>query len=378
MNFNSALQMNLKKRAAFLLIISIMFMGWGQFAQAATQLASIKDTLSDSDLSATSNHVIVFDPNQTLAAGENILVTFDPSGQTFNLTGVTSADISLSGTGWTYVTAVGSCSGAANEVYFNSINTSTDVVTLTVCAGDTVTDLSLKTISFSGTNKITNPSSAGSKAVRVNYGSNGTNDEVGTAMVAIIDDVDVTAAVSESLTFTIASASGSVLGSTLAGNSTATTIPFGTLTPDVNKTEGQTLTVATNAANGFAVTVFANQTLTSSTTADIDEFVNDSATSTPTTWSAPSCSLATGESTYGHWGIATDDSGIADYSSQKFAGDFTSSGSPKTVLSHNGPADGNTTGQGTTKVLYRVEVCEVQEAASDYTATLTYVATPTF
>jgi hypothetical protein len=371
------LTMNLQRRAAWLLIAAMLMLTWVPIVHAATQLDSVKDTLSDSDLSVVSNHVIVFDPAQTLAAGENITVTFDPTGQTFNLTGVTSSDVTLSGTGWTYVSAVGGCSGATNEVYFNSINTTTDVLTLTVCAGDTVTDLTLKTISLAGTNKITNPASAGSKSIRVNYGSNGTNDEVGTTMVAIIDDVDVSAAVAETFTFTIAAASGSVLGSTLAGASTATTIPFGTLATNTSKTEGQTLSVSTNARNGFAVTVFANQTLTSSTGADIDEFVDDSATATPTAWASPTCTLGT-EGTYGHWGIATDDSGVADYSSQKFAGDFTNAGSPKTVFSNSGPAAGTTTGVGTTKVLYRAEVCAVQEAAADYVSTLTYIATPTF
>lgn len=371
------LTINLRKKAAWLLIISLIMFSWSPTVKAATQLDSIKDTLSDSDLGVVSNHVIVFDPAQTLAAAENVTVTFDPAGQTFNLTGVTSSDVSLSGSGWTYVAGVGSCTGAANEVYFNSINTGTDVLTLTVCAGDTVTDLTSKTISLAGTNKITNPGSAGSKSIRVDYGSDASNDETGTTVVAIIDDVNVSAAVSETFTFAIATASGSVLGSTLAGNSTSTTIPFGTLTSGVTKTEGQTLTVNTNARNGFAVTVFANQTLTSSTTADIDEFVDDSATATPTTWAAPTCTIGS-EATYGHWGIATDDSGVADYSSQKFAGDFTNSGSPKTVFSNNGPAAGITTGVGTTKVLYRAEVCAAQEAAADYVAVLTYVATPTF
>lgn len=366
-----------RKRTALFMIVSLLMFSWGYTARAATQLESVKDTLSDSDLGVTSNHVIVFDPAQTLAAGENVVVTFDPAGQTFNLTGVTSADISLAGTGWTYRTAVGGCSASANEIYFNAINTTSDTVTLTVCASDTITDVTSKTINFTGTNKITNPASAGSKSVKVDWGSDATNDETGTTRVAIIDDVDVSAAVSESFTFTLANASGSVLGSTLAGNSTATTIPFGTLATNVTKTEGQTLTVNTNARNGFAVTVFANQTLTSTFGADIDEFVDDSATATPTTWASPTCTVGT-EGTYGHWGIATDDSGVADYSSQKFAGDFTNSGSPKTVFSNNGPANGATTGVGTTKVIYRVEVCAVQEAASDYVATLTYVATPTF
>ena len=51
---------------------------------------------------------------------------------------------------------------------------------------------------------------------------------------------------------------------------------------------------------------------------------------------------------------------------------------PVVLAVHTGPTDGTTTGQGTTRVGYTAEVSSLQEAADDYQATLTYVATPTF
>jgi hypothetical protein len=59
---------------------------------------------------------------------------------------------------------------------------------------------------------------------------------------------------------------------------------------------------------------------------------------------------------------------------------------PQVVFGHNGPSDGTTTGAGTaadddvsvTEVGYKIEITPLQEAADDYTAVLTYIATPTF
>ena len=56
----------------------------------------------------------------------------------------------------------------------------------------------------------------------------------------------------------------------------------------------------------------------------------------------------------------------------------SASTSPRVVMSHTGPANGTVTGEGITNVGYKVQISGLQEAGDDYTATLTYVATPTF
>jgi hypothetical protein len=56
----------------------------------------------------------------------------------------------------------------------------------------------------------------------------------------------------------------------------------------------------------------------------------------------------------------------------------SASTSPVEVFKHNGPADGTTQDIGKARVGYKVEISALQEAGSDYTATLTYVATPVF
>jgi hypothetical protein len=88
--------------------------------------------------------------------------------------------------------------------------------------------------------------------------------------------------------------------------------------------------------------------------------------------------------TYGHFGITSEDStlnpaspGGADrFGTQLYAGNFSTS--TLEVFYHNGPADGATADIGETDVAYHIEIMSLQEAGTDYTATLTYVATPIF
>ena len=107
--------------------------------------------------------------------------------------------------------------------------------------------------------------------------------------------------------------------------------------------------------------------------------MNGSYTNTPVAWSAPTSVLGN-ENTYGHWGVTSDDatttrSAPNEFNNAEFA---SASTSPVVVMSHTGPANGTGVGVGTTTVGYRVQIGGLQEAGDDYTATLTYVATPTF
>jgi hypothetical protein len=61
------------------------------------------------------------------------------------------------------------------------------------------------------------------------------------------------------------------------------------------------------------------------------------------------------------------------------AGEYiAASTSPRSIFSHTGPANGTTNDIGSTTVAYKVEITPLQEAAQDYNAVLTYIATPTF
>jgi hypothetical protein len=327
-------------------------------------LSNISDTLSDSDLSATATHTVSFTSNSSLAAGESASITW-PSGFT-GISNLTSSDLSASG-----MTIVSSCTASPNEMTASAVG---QILTLTVCAGDTVTS-GTKTITIGGTNKITNPSSAGSKEIRIDWDS----DESGKTRVAIIDDVNITASMATAFTFTIAAkTSGTVNGESTSceAGTTTTAIPFGTLTASNPKVACQTLSVATNAKNGFVVRVQQDQRLTSANGADIDTFKDDGQNSTPIDWVAPSDTLDS-EATYGYMGVTSEDSDLNsdEFGSAKYAGNLLSA---RALFSHTGPANGSTANKGQTNVAYKVEIGSLQEAADDYSATLTYVATPTF
>ena len=197
--------------------------------------------------------------------------------------------------------------------------------------------------------------------------------------VAILSHVTVTASVDTSFTFTVTGLpSGTAInGVTTSTTTSATAIAFGTLDPSANAstTAGQRLNVTTNATNGFTVTVKENQHLLSSTGADIDNFKDGADTATPTVWTYPLGTLGS-ENTYGHFGVtSSDDINTSEFSGAKFVGNIVA---PRAVFSHNAPSDGTTLGVGQADVAYKIAITSLQEAGTDYTNTLTYVATPTF
>jgi hypothetical protein len=262
------------------------------------------------------------------------------------------------------------------------------VITFTFCSGDggTIASSSSVTIeiginatsSGSSTEQIVNPGSEDSYSVDIG----GTMYDDGSALVAIIDDVIVSASVNQTLEFTISGvdAATSTNGDLVLtdATSTATTVPFGSLSAGDEKTMAQDLSVSTNASNGFTVTVMANQTLTSGENATIDSFVDGTGTSTPIAWAVPSAQFGS-EDTYGHWGLTTEDASLSDgnsFGTALYVGDFINN--PREVFYNDGPGDGSTPDSGSTRVGYKIEISTLQEAASDYSATLTYVATPIF
>ena len=315
-------------------------------------------------------HTIQYTNATTTISGQTIRITFDPTTDAFGgIQSLVTSSVTFSG-----ASLVGTCTGAASEVTLTTSTAANDEsVIFTVCAGDTVS-AGAKTITINGT--ITNPVGAGSYIVRIA----GTQDNSADTRVAIISSVTVTASVDTSFTFTIAAvATGTdVNGTTTTANSTATAINFGTLVPGQAKFIAQELSVTTNAKNGFIVTVKENQNLLSSTGADIDLFKDGSSIAAPTAWTSPLGTLDQ-ENTYGHIGLTSEDSDLNgdEFAAGLYAGNFQATSS-RQVFSHTGPADGTTADKGLTQVGYRIQVTALQEAANDYTNTLTYVATPTF
>lgn len=350
-----------------------------RFAEAANVL-SYSDTLSDSAPAASANHTLTYVTSAGVAAGETITLTFDAGF--LNIGSLVAQDLDLNVGGVEQSLIDGAASGADWNV--TAAGSVIDITsgTSTIGAGATVT-IRIGTNAVSGgtgTNQITNPG-VGSHGIDLASGSTDTGD----TLVAIVNTVTVSASVVTVFNFTVLGVNTglNVNGDTTTATTTSTAIPFGVLVADTAETAAQDLQVSTNAANGFVVTVQTDQQLRSSTLAEIDGFVDGSYTTTPTLWDSPAQTLGN-PATYGHWGITTDDDTITSSLTDDF--DVGGSGrlyvsastTPVEVFRHNSPTNGSNQGVGITRVGYTVEVSALQEAANDYTATLTYVATPVF
>lgn len=339
----------------------------------AAALTTISDTLSDSDLSAVSDHAWAFTTIAALDANDTIVFTLDPTSSLFTVGNLAATDV----TNEAGLNVVSACGGGADEL---TMSTTTSTITLTVCAGDNIT-AGAKTLTFDN-NRITNPGVQASYIMRVRTTNDGgvTRDTADTR-VAIVNDVVVTASVDTIFNFTVSgvAANQAINGDTATTSTTTSAIAIGfeTLYPGIAEVGAQTLSVETNADGGFAVTVMQDQNLTSATGADIDLFANGDATSTPIAWIPPTGTLGS-ENTYGHYGVTSEDSSLSGgdtFGTALYVGNI---GTPREVFYHNGPSDGATAHIGQTRVGYKIEIDSLQEAGSDYTNTLTYVATPVF
>ncbi len=348
----------------------------------AADVTNFSDTLSDSDSTVVSDHTIGFtvSPTGSLTSGENLTLTFDTG---FDLGTITEDDVDMT------------INGAHTDLSTNwVVSTSTELLTITslgaggVLASSDVVVIYIGTNATStadttgpGVNQIINPG-LGSKTIVLG----GTMSDSGTTRVAIIDDVSVTASVDTTFTFNIYGVATNTAPfngdtSTTSASTTPTAIAFGTLEATQSELAAQRLTVTTNAANGFSVTIQQDTNLVSASTADINTFVDGDATSTPTVWQPPSGTPGSPD-TYGHYGITSEDHVLSwgggdpfGAASSLYVGQFSTT-TPLEIFYHNGVSDGS--GDGETYVGIRIETSALQEAANDYSNTLTYIATPVF
>jgi len=348
-----------------------------RFAEAAN-VTTFSDTLSDSAPSAVSNHTIEFVTPTGLVGGELITITF-PAGFT-GIAGLDFNDLDLSVNGSDEDLA------AAAATTDWGVNASGPVIDIesgtdTIGAGATVTiEIGTNaTNGATGDTQITNPATSTSYEIEVDVAGNDT----GSTRVAIVDTVTVSASVDTLFTFEVTGVTSGTLVNTAdstGGDTTATEIPFGELLADTASTAAQNLEVSTNAANGFVVTVQTDQQLSSANGADIDGFRNGNYDATPVAWESPGVTPGN-ENEYGHWGISSSDTTLTAGLSDLYSGGdsfVSASTTPVEVFRHDGSSDGSVAGEGTAQVIYKVEISALQEAANDYTATLTYVATPVF
>jgi hypothetical protein len=227
----------------------------------AANLTSVSDTLSDSDLGALSNHTIRFTTPNGLVAGQTVVITFPTSPDNFVLansltSGLDFNDLDIIDDGTEQTLA------ASNGAGQWGVATTTTSITLTSPSDSSVGSSSViiieigtnATTGASGDTQITNPDTTGSYEITIG----GSMVDSGAARVAIVDNVVVTAQVDTNFSFAVTglATSSTVNGTTTTASTSPTTIPFAQLSAGVIQTLAQELSITTNAANGFAVTVY--------------------------------------------------------------------------------------------------------------------------
>jgi hypothetical protein len=249
-------------------VLSLLIFSLNRDVHAAN-LTTISDTLSRIQTSEDANHTIEFvTPTGVDASTDTITLTFDDSGDAYNLTDVTHSDIDLA------VDNDGNCDGtwtdktldstAAAGTWGVNVNTTNDVITFTaptdastgeITAGYCV-QIEIGTNAGGGSNAITNPSSSGTYITDIG----GTFGDVGSYSVAIVtdDQIDITASVDPTLEVTISS------------NSCA----LGTLSSTYIETCSYNVTVSTNSTSGYVSTIVADGLLRNASD-DIDNASGD-------------------------------------------------------------------------------------------------------
>ena len=291
-----------------------------------------------------------------------------PTGMTLTASPGLGTVTGIAGTGYSAAGTNTNCTGTGN----------TDcTITLTVTTPSGQTQNQTVVVPF--TSGVTNPTTANTTFwVRVTS-QDTTPDTIDSATVAsaTLDTYSMlaTATVDPTFTFSIAAVNtGTVNGATInVTTATASAIPFGTLSTGSTKISAHDITITTNAANGYQVTIAsANPPMVGTTnpTENIDRY--NVANSSPAAWGSPGGT--TPSTNTGFLGYTTNSTSLCTgtpnrFSSNKWAGPETT---PYEVACNSGGASGEIT-----RIGWQAEVNGVQPA-DFYTGTLFLVATPTY
>ena len=344
------------KVVSIVLILSIivLYIFPVTFAQAAS-ITSASDTMSSQTISATSTHAMRFvSPTGANNNTDTIIITF-PSDYNFSsktigtvtfthgaTTGLESTEVlaaTPSATNWGAV-----FSGTQNRIL--TLTAPTDGVgAAAIAPNDKII------ITYDGTNSI-NPTTPGSYTVAIS-GAFGDAGDI-TNNILTSNQVDITATVPQSLTFSISDTSISF--GTLSA--VAARYASGTAPGDTSEVEAHNIIVGTNASNGYTMTV-GGSTLTYGA-------------NTITPIGSSNTASSVGSEQFGLRLTASGGSGSvsAPYAAAGFA--FDTAAFPDAIASASG-ATTNTT----YSVRYLANINASTEAGI-YTGAVTYVATANF
>ena len=366
--------------ATILFIIGMVAQPFAVQRAYAARPDSLKDTLSDSRPSVAADHTIILDvsASTTLVAGETVIVTF-PAG--YDLTTLTMTDVDFVNGATDETLQSGACAGTDTVRY----ELASQVVTFTACssytaeAAGTAITMKFGSVAAGGTTRIVN-TTAGTSQLNVagTYG-----DSSQDTVLVLTAGVTISATIDEVLTLTVAavlSGACTTLGGTTV-TSTATTIPFGTISTEAFYDVCQSLTVATNAGGGYTVSVY--------TVAGLDAGANAFAVgacdgacnlTTPNTWATATNNgyALCMDDTTGNAAVTANAAWVAGTNqcgdgTQKFEliADLSGSQAPSTIMSSaTGVTDVSIAG-------WRISA-DAAQAAGTYTGTADYITTGTF
>jgi hypothetical protein len=333
-------------RNIFLLLAAILVNALYFPSAHAASLTTLSDLMSRQAAAVASDHTIKFTTPTGLTAGQTITVTF-PAG--FNLSTVVFGDVDFSygATGTETnatlaATASGTTWGAA---------VSGQVLTLTsgsssIAAGNKVI-IGIGLVA-GGTHQITNHATPGTYILTIG----GTFADSGKIAIIVTssDQVAMTAAVDPSITFSL-SANVSAFG-TLSTGSVAISSP------------NITLTVATNANSGYAISVKDQGNGTTGGLYNVG---------TGTTIPSSSATLAAGTEGYGIQATAAGGAVIT----APYNGSGNVVGQLQTAAQSLATYGTSTTASHTVTVTHKAAI-SASSKAGNYADTLTYIATATF
>jgi hypothetical protein len=334
---------------------------------SAAALANISDTLSSQTTNAAANHTLVFrTPTGAADTSDTITITF-PSDFTMNSIDFADVDLAFS---------AGSQSNCNAPTYSNDETLAGTpgadtwgaalagrVLTLTApssgfgttIAANACVQVQIGLNAAGGNTQISNPSSADSYVVAIG----GLFGDVGSTTVNILndDEVDISAVVDQSLTFSISDTS--IGFGTL--NTSASRYATGNAVGSASEVEAHNIIVGTNASGGYTMTA-SGTTLTCAACggATIDAIGDTNTAST------------SGTEQFGLRIDETGGSGVvsAPYGATGFA--FDTAAFPD-VIATAGAATSNTT----YSARYLANIAADTDAGS-YNAAITYVATANF
>lgn len=259
----------MKNKNIFLLITTLMLIAFVSLGStflikktSAGFLTTLSDTLSRIEYNTAANHTIEFvTPTGVDQSTDTIVLAFDDSTDAYNLTGVTYQDIDLA------IDNDGNCDGpwtdktlgstAGSGIWGVNVNTTSDQITFTAPTNATTGEITAghcvqievgtnATWGSTGTKQIINPAS-GMYITAIS----GTFGDTGRFAVSIVadDQIDITAQVDPTLTVVISSNS----------------CPLGILSANYIETCTYSVTVSTNASNGYVSTILADGLLRNAT-----------------------------------------------------------------------------------------------------------------